>query len=131
MNIVMEPVFKKLSLKKNDQVQVIAGRDKGKIGKILSVNQKTGRVTVEKINMVKRHTKASQKNPGGGIFEKETPIHYSNVLLYCTKCAKGVRHGHKMVEKSAGKKGKTAGAAKAVKVRVCKKCGETLDSAKA
>jgi len=119
----------KLSLKKNDQVQVIAGRDKGKVGKVLNVNLKTERITVEKINMVKRHTKPTQKNAQGGILEKETPIHYSNVLLYCTKCARGVRHGTKTVEKAASKK--KGDAKKLVKVRICKKCGETLDVAKA
>jgi large subunit ribosomal protein L24 len=109
------------SLRKDDLVQVIAGRDKGKQGKVLRVNSKTFRVTVEKINLVKRHTKPTQKNPQGGIIEKEIPIHYSNVLLYCAKCARGVRHGHKLV---AGKK---SGEQK--KVRVCKKCGQTLEAA--
>ena len=121
--------FNKLSLKKDDQVQVIAGRDKGKTGKVLKVDLKSGRVTVEKINMVKRHTRPSQKNPQGGILEKETPIHYSNILLMCPKCNRGVRHGHKIVEKTAKKgKGKAATEAKQVKVRVCKRCGESLDA---
>ncbi|MGK5087107.1 50S ribosomal protein L24 [Bdellovibrionota bacterium FG-2] len=121
-----------LSLKKNDQVQVIAGREKGKTGKILTVNAKSLRVTVEKVNLVKRHLKPSQKNPHGGILEKECSIHYSNVLLMCPKCNKGVRHGMKFVEKSAGKKAsKDAPAAEGskLKVRICKKCGETLDVA--
>ncbi len=121
-----------LSLKKNDQVQVIAGREKGKSGKILTVDVKSLRVTVEKVNLVKRHLKPSQKNPHGGILEKECSIHYSNVLLMCPKCNKGVRHGFKFIEKTAGKKAAKGAAVvegTKSKVRVCKKCGETLDVA--
>lgn len=115
----------KLSLRKNDQVQVMAGKEKGKMGKILSVSSASNRVTIEKINMVKRHMKPSQSYPQGGIIEKETPLHYSNVLLFCTKCNRGVRHGHKMAENSVEKKGKkaaAAGAKKQAKVRFCKRC---------
>lgn len=123
----------KLSLRRNDQVQVVAGREKSKIGKVLHVSTKTGRITVEKVNLVKRHVKPSQKHPQGGIIEKELPLHYSNVLLFCAKCDRGVRHGHKFVEKTAAKKGakKSAaeGAVEQVKVRVCKRCGEILDQA--
>src|SRR5271154_4621368 len=121
----------KLSLRKNDQVQVIAGREKGKIGKILKVNAKTSRVTIEKINMVKKHTKPSQQTPGGGIVEKELPLHYSNVLLMCAKCNRGVRHGIKLGDKAAAKKGAKGekAAAKQVKIRVCKKCGGSLETA--
>ena len=120
----------KLSIRKGDQVQVIAGREKGKTGKVLRVNAKDARITVEKINMVKRHVKPSQKHPNGGIIEKELPLHYSNVQLFCGKCNRGVRHSHKMAE-VAGKKGKKAGdaPAKQIKVRVCKRCGETLQAA--
>lgn len=114
----------KFALRKNDQVQVIAGREKGKIGKVLKVDGKNNRILVEKLNMVKRHTKPSQQSPQGGIVEKELPLHYSNVLLMCPKCNCGRRHGVKLVEKA----GKTGAAAKQVKVRVCKKCGESLES---
>jgi large subunit ribosomal protein L24 len=117
----------KFTIKKNDEVQVIAGRDKGKTGKVLAINAKTGRITVEKINMVKRHTKPTQQSPQGGILEKETPIHYSNVLLNCAKCGRGVRHGFKVDAAAKGKK--TSGAVQA-KIRVCKKCGNSLDTAK-
>ena len=119
----------KLSLRKNDQVQVIAGREKGKTGKILQVDSKTGRVTIEKTNMVKRHTRPTQK-AAGGIVEQELPIHYSNVLLHCPKCNRGVRHGVKWIEKQ--KKSAAAGAKKEVrkvKIRVCKRCDESLDTA--
>ncbi|MCM2276563.1 MAG: 50S ribosomal protein L24 [Oligoflexia bacterium] len=124
----------KFSIRKDDQVEVIAGREKGKTGKVVKVNQKSGRVTVEKVNMVKRHMKPSQKYPQGGIVERELPLHYSNVLLVCPKCNKGVRHGRKLVEAAAkGKKknakAESAAAKKMVKVRVCKRCGESLDAA--
>jgi large subunit ribosomal protein L24 len=116
----------KLSIRKNDQVEVISGREKGKTGKVLRVDAKTGRVLVEKTNMVKRHVKPSQQNPQGGILEKELPLHYSNVLLFCGKCNRGVRHGHKLVEAS-GKAAKGAGK-KMNKIRVCKRCGTTIES---
>jgi large subunit ribosomal protein L24 len=116
-----------LSLRKDDLVEVIAGRDKGKTGRILAINPDSGRVTVEKVNMVKRHVKPSQKYPQGGILEKEVSIHYSNVLLMCPKCNTGRRHGMKLVEQK-GKKGATGTQAK---VRVCKKCGESITAAKA
>jgi large subunit ribosomal protein L24 len=117
----------KLSLRKDDLVEVIAGRDKGKTGKVLAIHPTAGRITVEKVNLVKRHVKPSQKYPQGGILEKEVPIHYSNVLLMCPKCNTGRRHGMKTVELK-GKKSATAGQAK---VRVCKKCGESIVTAKA
>ena len=128
--------FPKLTIKKNDQVQVISGRDKGKTGKVLLVDSKKLRITVEKVNMVKRHTKPTQGSPQGGIVEKESALHYSKVLLFCGKCNKGVRHGFKLQvkgEKAAAKPAKGAKAAAAgkvqAKIRICKKCGETLDAA--
>jgi large subunit ribosomal protein L24 len=116
-----------LHVRKDDQVQVISGKEKGKTGKVLSVNTKTGRVTIEKLNMVKRHVKPSNQNPQGGIIEKETPIHSSNVLVMCTKCGKGTRHGMKAVESTAKKKG--AAPATSKKIRVCKRCGTSPDKA--
>lgn len=121
----------KLSIRKNDQVEVIAGREKGKSGKVLRVDSKNGRVFVEKVNMVKRHTRPTQQNPQGGVIEKEMALHYSNVQLFCAKCNRGVRHGHKFIEeagKKAAKKG-TEAKAKKVKIRVCKRCGESLEAA--
>ena len=102
-----------LHVKKGDKVAVIAGKDKKKNGKVLESYPNDGRVLVEGINKVKRHTKGTQKNPQGGIIEKEAPIQASNVLLFCSKCNRGVRHGHEV----KGDK----------KVRVCKKCGKVLD----
>jgi large subunit ribosomal protein L24 len=104
---------KKFHVKKNDLVMVIAGRDKGKSGKILSVLSKKNRVIVEKVNFIKRHTRPSAKQRQGGIIEREGPINISNVMLICTKCNKPSRIGKKYLEDDK-------------KVRVCKKCGEIL-----
>jgi large subunit ribosomal protein L24 len=100
-------------VKKNDLVMVTAGKDEGKTGKVLRINKKKDRLVVEKVNMVKRHVKPTQKTKGG-IMEKESPIHVSNVMIYCEKCSKPVRVGKKLLED--GKK-----------VRFCKKCDEVID----
>jgi large subunit ribosomal protein L24 len=81
----------KFKIKKGDLVEVIAGKDKGKQGKVIGLIVDKARVLVEGVNRVKRHTKPSQKNPQGGIMEKEAPIHYSNVLLVDPKTSKGGR----------------------------------------
>jgi large subunit ribosomal protein L24 len=104
----------KLHIKKNDQVKVIAGKEKGKTGKILTVMPKKGCVIIEKVNFVKRHTRPSGQARQGGILEKEAPIHISNVMVVCNKCNSPVRIGQKALED--GKK-----------ARYCKKCGELLD----
>lgn len=90
-----------LLLKKGDLVEVIAGKEKGKQGKILKVYPKDSKVLVEGLNKVKRHTKPSQANPQGGIVEKEAKLHYSNVLAVDPKTNKGGRLG---VKESEGKK---------------------------
>jgi large subunit ribosomal protein L24 len=100
-------------VKKHDLVQVMAGKERGKTGKILRVNQKKGRVLVEKLNMIKKHSKPSQKS-SGGIIEVEGLISASNILLYCDKCSSGVRTARKALEN--GKK-----------VRVCRECKTQLD----
>jgi large subunit ribosomal protein L24 len=100
-------------VRKNDLVMVTTGKDKGKTGKVLRLTKKKDRLIVEKVNMVKRHVKPSQKSKGG-IMEKESSIHVSNVMIYCEKCSKPVRIGKKMLED--GKK-----------VRFCKKCDEVID----
>ncbi len=104
----------KLKLKKEDIVEVIAGREKGKKGKILALYPDAGKLTVEKLNMVKRHTKPSAQNKQGGIIEKEGRLAISNVMLVCDKCGKGVRVKRKQLDD--GKR-----------VRVCIKCGEVMD----
>ena len=82
-----------LKIRKGDMVQVIAGDDKGKTGRVLSVNEVSWRVVVEKVNMVKRHTEARRQGMQSGIIEKEAPLHLSNVLLYDPKAERGVRVG--------------------------------------
>ena len=104
----------KRKLKKDDIVEVIAGREKGKKGKILAIFPDNGKVTVEKLNMLKRHTKPSAQNKQGGIVEKEGKLAISNVMLVCDKCGKGVRIKRKKLED--GKR-----------VRICVKCGDVID----
>jgi large subunit ribosomal protein L24 len=104
----------KWKIKKDDFVRIIAGRDRGKQGKVLRVFPEEGRLTVERIQMIKRHTRASQNRQQGGIIEREGTIHISNVMLICTKCGRGVRVGHRVLEDGN-------------KVRVCRRCGEVLD----
>ncbi len=82
-----------LKLRKGDTVIVIAGDDKGKTGRVLSVDAEKQRVVVEKVNMVKRHTKARRQGMRSGIIEKEAPLHVSNVLLYDAKAGRGTRVG--------------------------------------
>jgi len=108
----------KVSIRKGDQVVVIAGKEKGKKGVVLSVSLKTGRVCVEGLNVVKRHVRASAQSPQGGIVSKELGLHASNVQLFCGKCARGVRFGVREVSAKAGAK----------KVRVCKRCEQQIDA---
>ena len=82
-----------LKIRKGDMVQVIAGDDKGKVGKVLAVDEAKMRVIVEKINFVKRHTKPRRQGVQGGILEREAPIHVSNVMLYDPKSERGARVG--------------------------------------
>lgn len=103
-----------LRIKKNDRVEVITGKYKGTVARVLHVMGKEDKALVENVNMVKRHTRARAQNRPGGIVEKEAPIHLSNVLLYCDKCKKGVRFGTKVDEESKEKQ------------RVCKGCGSVL-----
>ena len=102
-------------IKKGDLVQVITGKDKGKIGKVLKVLRKKDRILIEKVNIIKRHTKPSAKNRQGGITESEAPVPWSNVMLMCSKCMAATRVAHKTLED--GKR-----------IRTCAKCGETIDS---
>ena len=110
----MSTASKKNNLKKDDIVQVITGKEKGKKGKILALFSESGTVTVEKLNMLKRHMKSDGKSRQAGIVEKEGAIHLSNVLIVCDKCGKGVRIKRKKLED--GKR-----------VRVCRICEELID----
>lgn len=82
-----------MRIKKNDTVRVIAGEDRGKEGKVLKVFPDKGRVIVEKVNLIKRHTRPSKAVPQGGIIEKEAPINETNVMLVCPKTGKPTRIG--------------------------------------
>jgi large subunit ribosomal protein L24 len=105
-----------MKVRKNDSVVVIAGNAVGKNGKVLKVFREKSRVIVEGVNIIKRHTRPSQKNPQGGIVQKEAPIHVSNVMVVCPKCNTPSRLGHAVVtDVTSGKHRLT---------RVCKNCGE-------
>ena len=103
----------KLSIKSGDTVVVLSGKDKGKQGKVMSVMPDAGKVVVEKINMVSRHTKPRKQGEQGGILQKEAPIYACKVQRVCPKCSKPTRPAHKLL--AGGKK-----------VRVCKKCGAEI-----
>lgn len=105
----------RIQIKKDDKVKIIAGKDKGKIGKVLKVDRKKNRLLIEKINMVKRHARPSAKNKQGGIIEGEAPLTVSNVMIMCNKCVKPTRIKMKRLED--GKK-----------IRLCIRCGEAMDT---
>jgi len=105
----------KTHLKINDQVEVITGKDCGRVGKIIKVNVTDGTAVVEKINMIKKHMKPNQMNQQGGIIEKEAPIHLSNLMLICPKCSKTARVGKKILDDGS-------------KIRTCKKCNESVEA---
>ena len=105
-----------MHVRKGDQVVVVAGKEKGKRGRVLRLITKKGRVVVERVNIVKRHTKPSQRNPRGGILEKEGSLEASNVSLWCARCAapRRARHQHNEGQQ---------------KRRVCVKCGTAFEAA--
>jgi len=105
----------KLHVKKDDQVMIIAGKDKGKSGKVLRVMPDKGRVLVENLNLIKRHTRPSRSSNEGGIIEKEAPIALSNVQLLCPGCNQPARTGIRALEDGT-------------KVRFCKKCDEIVNN---
>ncbi|MDR2588841.1 MAG: 50S ribosomal protein L24 [Spirochaetales bacterium] len=107
----MEKTKTVFRVKKNDEVKVIAGKEKGKSGRVLRVDQEKARVLVEGVNLVKKALKKKKQNDRGGIAEVEAALHISNVKIVCRKCGP-VRTGYKLEN---GKK-----------VRFCKKCGEVV-----
>ena len=110
-----------MKIKKGDTVKVIAGKDKDKTGKVVSVDVKNNRVVVEGVNMITKHEKPSMSNQQGGIVNKEAPIHVSNVAFYDSKSKSAVKLGYKVAVDENGKK---------TKVRVNKKTGAEVDSKK-
>ena len=102
-----------MNVKRGDKVRIIAGKDKGKDGKVLRAYPEKQRVMVEGANMIKKHTRPSTKNQQGGIMTVEGTIHVSNVMLLCPTCNEPTRVGRRR-EGDA-------------KVRVCKKCGKDVD----
>jgi large subunit ribosomal protein L24 len=111
-----------VEIRKGDMVRVIAGRDRlvfaNRTSRVLSVDRVKGTVTVEHAHIIKKHTKRNpQKNIQGGVLDKEAPIDVSNVMLVCPGCNRPTRIGHKTHQEGG----------KAVRQRVCKRCGDTLD----
>jgi large subunit ribosomal protein L24 len=101
----------------NDKIEVIAGKDKGRVGKVLRFENDKNRIIVERINIIKKHQKATDASQSGQIIEKEAGIHISNVMLVCPECAATVKIGKKLLEDGT-------------KVRICKKCNATIESVK-
>lgn len=100
-------------IKKNDTVKVITGKDKGKTGKVITVFPGTGKVLVQGLNFVKKHARRTREDQQGGIIQKESPIHISNLMLMCQKCGKPTRVGFTTL-------------ADKTRVRICKKCKELV-----
>ncbi len=101
-------------IRKNDTVMVIAGRERGKTGKVLRVLPKENRAVVERLNLVKRHSRPRGPRAPGGIIEKEAPIALSNLMPLCERCNAPARVGSRQLEDGR-------------KVRVCRRCGGVLD----
>jgi large subunit ribosomal protein L24 len=112
----MLQAMEKTKIKKGDTVMVIAGRERGKTGKVLSLRHDAGKVVVEKLNIIKRHTKPSQKARQGGILEREAPVAISNVMYFCGNCQKPVRLGIKALDDGR-------------RLRFCKKCKDVIEKA--
>ena len=102
-----------MNIKKGDNVLVIAGKEKGKTGKVMSTNPKQNKVTVENVNIVTKHQKPKSQQDKGGIIKRTAPMEASNVMIICPNCGKATRVAHKDLD---GKH-----------VRACKKCGAGLD----
>ena len=103
-------------VRKGDTVMVVAGKERGKKGKVLRVIPEKGRVVVERLNLIKKHQKPTQKVRQGGIIEREGSLHVSNVMLVCGKCGKPTRTGTQIL-------------ADGRRARVCRRCGEIVDKA--
>lgn len=113
--MIMKKENIKVSVKKGDTVEVIHGRDKGKRGKVLTVLRADQKAVVEGINLVKKHTRATQDNPQGGIITKESPMRISNLRLVCSRCNELTKIKRSTIADSE------------YRVRICKKCREIID----
>ncbi len=107
-------VLRKSRIRKGDTVVVVSGRERGKTGKVLSVDLQAGKVIVEKLNIIKRHTKPNQKAKQGGILEREAPLQISNVMFFCPVTRKPTRIGIRLLEDGR-------------RVRFSKKSNETVE----
>ena len=108
-----------MKIRKGDQVRVVSGKEAGKTGKVMRVDTETRRVVLERLNMVKKHTKPNPKtNPQGGVIEREAPMDISNVMLVCPACGQPTRVGYRLLENGS-------------KVRKCRRaaCGRDIDKA--
>ena len=103
-----------MQIRKNDSVMVISGKERGKTGKVLRVLPRKDSVLIERVNLVKRHSRPRGPQQPGGIVEKEASIPVSNIMMMCDKCNAPVRIGHKILTDGA-------------KIRICRRCGEALD----
>jgi len=103
-----------MKIKKDDTVLVIAGKDKGKKGKVRFAYPKDNRVMVEGVNMIKKHAKAKQQVKQAGIIEREAPISAADVMLVCAKCNKPTRIGYRTLQDGR-------------KARICRACGEVVE----
>lgn len=104
-----------INIRKNDRVVIIAGKDKGKNGRVIEVRPRMRKILVEGVNMVKRHLKAnSRRGIQGGILERESPIDISNVMVICPHCAKPTRVAHQVLNDGN-------------RTRACKKCGAAIE----
>ena len=107
--------MQKVKIKKNDEVLVILGKDRGVKGKVLRIFPSKGTAIVERVNMIKKHTRANpQKQIQGGILEREGPIRLSKLQVVCPECGKATRVGRKRLENGSG-------------ARVCRRCGATFN----
>ena len=104
-----------MKIHKNDNVMILAGKDKGKTGPVDKVFPVLGKVVVKGVALAKKHVKPSKKNPQGGIIDLNMKINVSNVAIVCPSCGKATRVGYKLTDNNK-------------KIRICKKCGESIES---
>ena len=102
-----------MKFRKDDMVKIISGKDRGKVGRVLRVYPKNNRAIVEGTNLVKKHLRPSAKQQKGGIIDREAPIDYSNLQIFCSRCSRPTRVGKRLLSDGS-------------KERYCKKCGEPI-----